>query len=67
VQKASQRTAAVLGMSTLFLFQSGRTPDSRHVFLISAYAITWIIHITYFVIIGRKIARLKAEQAELKL
>ena len=68
VQKASQRTAAVLGMSTLFFFQSaGRTPDSHHVFLISAYAITWIIHISYFVIIGRKIARLKEEQAELKL
>ncbi|HEV3315648.1 MAG TPA: cytochrome c biogenesis protein [Candidatus Angelobacter sp.] len=69
VQKASRRTAVVLGMSTLLFFQSpvGRTPDPRHIFLYSAYAVTWIIHISYFVIIGRKIARLKEEQAELKL
>src|SRR5436853_4622527 len=46
VQRASTRTATVLGMSTLLLFQSaGRTPDARHIFLISAYAVTWIIHI----------------------
>ncbi|HEV3036524.1 MAG TPA: cytochrome c biogenesis protein [Candidatus Angelobacter sp.] len=68
VQRASRGTAAVLGMSTLLFFQSvGRTPDARHIFLISGYAATWIIHISYFVILGRKLAKLQEEQKELKL
>jgi heme exporter protein C len=67
VRKASRSTAAVLGMSTLLFFQGSpnKIPDPKHIFLYSAYAVTWIIHISYLAIIGRKFARLKQEQAEL--
>jgi CcmD family protein len=35
-------------------------------FLYAAYIVTWVVHITYLAILGRKAARLRREVEDLK-
>ncbi len=35
-------------------------------FLYAAYIVTWVVHITYLAVLGRKAARLRREVEELK-
>ena len=35
-------------------------------FLYAAYVVTWVVHISYLVILGRKAARLRREIKDLK-
>ena len=39
---------------------------SKTDFLYAAYIVTWVVHITYLAVLGRKAARLRREIEDLK-